>query len=391
MRILPFLPTRKSVEQVGGRILMVEQEDALEIIGRIYDAALDAERWPELLVRIADFCGGANAALVNADPDIHFSSVITPRADPNCVSAYNRHWWKYDPISVLAAKAPPGKFVSVADIDREDYFSSAFYNEFRRFTGYGNYGVTVTLFRDRNAFGNFVLQTSPRNDEINAQTLRNTEIVVPHLARAASIARRLHRLELERSLTECGPGPDQAGLILVDAKGQQIFADDKAENLLAAEDRIKVMNGVIGLQDFKSDIRLKSAIQACAHVTANTPCGGSVRVDHEHDKPPLTIEVLPYRVNRSNPYGTPPVAMLLIRDPGLGRTAGAQKLRDRFGLTRAEATLAMEMLKGDGRAAAAKRCGITINTARTHLMRIFEKTGVRRQAELIRLLMNNRY
>ncbi|WP_346910982.1 hypothetical protein [uncultured Roseibium sp.] len=57
-------------------------------------------------------------------------------------------------------------------------------------------------------------------------------------------------------------------------------------------------------------------------------------------------------------------------------------------LTCAEAVHALEMLKGDGRAAAAARYGISINTAKTHLMRIFEKTDVKRQAELIRVLMD---
>jgi hypothetical protein len=51
-----------------------------------------------------------------------------------------------------------------------------------------------------------------------------------------------------------------------------------------------------------------------------------------------------------------------------------------------KANLALEILKGDGRAAAAARVNITVGTARTHLERIFEKTGVRRQAELVRLL-----
>jgi DNA-binding CsgD family transcriptional regulator len=40
-------------------------------------------------------------------------------------------------------------------------------------------------------------------------------------------------------------------------------------------------------------------------------------------------------------------------------------------------------------AAAAARANITIGTARTHLEHIFEKTGVRRQAELVRLLLSD--
>jgi DNA-binding CsgD family transcriptional regulator len=62
-------------------------------------------------------------------------------------------------------------------------------------------------------------------------------------------------------------------------------------------------------------------------------------------------------------------------------------LRSRFGLTCAEANLAIEITRGDGRKAAAARLGIAVTTARTHLTHIFEKTGVRRQAELVRLVL----
>ena len=60
-------------------------------------------------------------------------------------------------------------------------------------------------------------------------------------------------------------------------------------------------------------------------------------------------------------------------------------MRERYGLTRAEAALAREIVKGGGRRATAERLGITDETARSHLSKIFDKTGVSRQAELVRL------
>jgi DNA-binding CsgD family transcriptional regulator len=66
-----------------------------------------------------------------------------------------------------------------------------------------------------------------------------------------------------------------------------------------------------------------------------------------------------------------------------------QGLRAEFGLTPAEAALAIEIAKGDGRKAAAARLGISVGTARTHLTRIFQKVGVRRQAELVRVLVQS--
>ena len=59
----------------------------------------------------------------------------------------------------------------------------------------------------------------------------------------------------------------------------------------------------------------------------------------------------------------------------------------RFGLTDAESGVAAEILKGrpPSRRAAV---GISDTTAKTHLSNIFEKTGTRRQAELVRLLVD---
>jgi DNA-binding CsgD family transcriptional regulator len=81
------------------------------------------------------------------------------------------------------------------------------------------------------------------------------------------------------------------------------------------------------------------------------------------------------------------VAIVLVSDPEIEMRARIESLRDRFGLTPAEATFALEIIKGDGRKATADRLGITVGTARSHLSKIFDKTGVTRQAELVRLIL----
>ena len=62
------------------------------------------------------------------------------------------------------------------------------------------------------------------------------------------------------------------------------------------------------------------------------------------------------------------------------------RLVERHDLTRAEAAVAIEIAKGDGRGAAAARLGLSENTVRTHLSSIFLKLGVNRQAQLARLV-----
>jgi DNA-binding CsgD family transcriptional regulator len=79
--------------------------------------------------------------------------------------------------------------------------------------------------------------------------------------------------------------------------------------------------------------------------------------------------------------------LLRLIDPAAPNLPDPGVLQDLFGFTPAEAALAVDILAGNDLAASATRRRITRNTARVHLRHLFEKTGTRRQAELMRLLL----
>ena len=105
------------------------------------------------------------------------------------------------------------------------------------------------------------------------------------------------------------------------------------------------------------------------------------------DRAALSILVTPLHGAVPPVSGRLPVAAIFVTDPDRVAALSRDHVRDLFGLTRAEAGLAAELIEGDGLQSAATRLGITRETARTHLKHIFEKTGVRRQTELVRLLV----
>ena len=64
--------------------------------------------------------------------------------------------------------------------------------------------------------------------------------------------------------------------------------------------------------------------------------------------------------------------------------------RSAYGLTSAEAVVAQLLVQHAGSVRdIADRLGVSVNTAKTHLKRIFDKTGVRRQSALIKLLLES--
>jgi DNA-binding CsgD family transcriptional regulator len=62
-------------------------------------------------------------------------------------------------------------------------------------------------------------------------------------------------------------------------------------------------------------------------------------------------------------------------------------LRSHFGLTPAEARLALHLVAGETLRSAEAKLSISYETARTHLKNIFDKTGTCRQAELIVVIL----
>lgn len=361
----------------------MNEPDAL--VGDIYDCALDRGDWASTLGRFADFCGAENAALVVWDPRLRMSQVVTPRADPSVIEDYGSYWWQHDLTAQTTARKPAGVITDLSDTGRERFFGSAFYNEFWRRSGLGAERLASNLFTDGTAFGSIVLQASARADEIDTAARERFGFLLPHVVRAVRAARRIRYLELAATA-----GFDREGdaFVLVDSQGRVLLADGAAEALLAESPLLRIESDRLVTADTTTTERLAQAIRHCAASTS-PQTAPSLSLRSRDTGESLSIRVV--RLAPAEPtagfvqgLGTIPAAALVLSRAAQTRDRSIEVLQTEFGLTRAEARLALEMIEGDGREAAAARCGISLNTARTHLGRIFEKAGVRRQAELVR-------
>jgi DNA-binding CsgD family transcriptional regulator len=77
----------------------------------------------------------------------------------------------------------------------------------------------------------------------------------------------------------------------------------------------------------------------------------------------------------------------MIVDPEARLPPEAPVLRQVFGLTGAEATVAIALSGGRDVHEIARMRGVSLGTLRNQVKTVFAKTGVRRQAELVALLL----
>jgi DNA-binding CsgD family transcriptional regulator len=81
-----------------------------------------------------------------------------------------------------------------------------------------------------------------------------------------------------------------------------------------------------------------------------------------------------------------PRLLLVCRRREVNPDRHVESVAERFGLTTAERRLLSLLFAGVSLTSAASSLGVARTTARTHLQRIFDKTGSRRQSDLVRMV-----
>jgi len=372
---------------------MISEQALIALVGTLYEAALDNDLWPGVLEQIADATGSAQAAIASADRAANIVSVMAPRADPVLLASWRDDWAFRDPFFLRAILRPPGEVYTLESlITREEFAASEVFNAVWRKANCSLAAAAANLITE-NKFCVLIGISSPRGGgSLTGEQLHLFEIISRHCSRAVRISRKLWQLDLARLAALEQIETLAHGVMLADARGRVAAANALAKEMLDAREGLFLCDGRLACAGRGDIFQMVAALSARAPPELG-PAGGKIIVPRAPPKPPLDILVAPL-VSRGRLKDVPwmdfgsPVAIVTVRDPYLEQKREEEKLRRRFALTPAEAVFAAEILKGDGRRAAAGRCGITDGTAKSHLAHIFEKTGTRRQAELVRLLLD---
>lgn len=370
-----------------------DDDGVLVLVGSIYEAALDARLWPDILNRIGDAVGGPETMFGVFDPATGLSNLLAPRTDPERVCSL-LEWAPRNPLLPLGTGQAPGKVFTCGDFMTQDEFTStAFYNEWWRPGGFDTEPLTTNLLVDGEASGIFTSHGSLNRSPFDSSQKRLFAALARHLVRAIALQRRLHHLALANDSTVVGLDALPQGFLVVDAQARPLFVNGAARALLDERDGLRLDAGALSASDAGEARTLRELIASCAaEAVSAITTGGNVVLRRGSGRLPLDILVTPVTRQTTiaavpSTISQRPAAILLITDAETERQSRLESLRERFGFTPAEAAFALEIVNGDGRQAAADRLGITVGTARSHLSNIFDKTGVRRQAELVRLLL----
>jgi DNA-binding CsgD family transcriptional regulator len=362
-----------------------------DLLAMMYDAAWDPARWEDFIAAVGATFRGHSIVFAQDGHNTSSDIFATAGFERSALSSYADYFASINPWIPRAAPLPPGTVFADDDLlARRELERTEFHVDWLR------------PQRISHSIGSIVDNDGIRNTHLSV--LRTADagpydggeraafaILTGHLRRAMQIHRQLAAARLERDAAAAGLDRLGTAALLVDAGGRVLYANRAAQDLIEERDGLSERGGRVVCLMPDQTARLHSLVRSAAATAAarGESSGGPLHLSRR-TRPPLTALVCP--MPAPGPLGASmqaPGALIFVRDPHRPVRPAAESLRHLFGLTPAEAKLAVALAEGRSIDEVATTTGVRPQTLRSHLKAIMAKTGTQRQAALVALLLRS--
>jgi DNA-binding CsgD family transcriptional regulator/PAS domain-containing protein len=363
-------------------------ESFSKVIEAIYDSALEPQRWRTALPLIAELTNSPVSSMGVMDHvQQRLAMTFIHGWDDETLKAYEEYRGT-NPLYIAGHLTPVGNvYTRTTIINDREFFETRFYTEFckpRKFCDL--LGLHALKSGPRSA-GISTVRYEPQPSYGEAE-MRIFHLLSPHVCRAFAISDALDLRTITSRMLEARLDALMTGVYLADRQSRVVYMNRSAERQVRTSNALRIVDNRI--EAVRHDVRpiLSKAIADAIADEAAT--AGSFQLAlPDADGAGFTATVLPldrgHRRDLSSPFAA--AAAVFVQDPTLVPMLPGEAFAKLYGLTGGELRVALAIAPGLGVKEAADLLGIGENTAKTHLKKIFEKTGTSRQAELVQLLI----
>jgi DNA-binding CsgD family transcriptional regulator len=369
---------------------MDEGERLSLLIGATYDAALDPQLWPNVLAQAAAFVGGISACLYAKDAaarsgNIFYDDGVISR---RFIELYFTRYVKLDPVTTGHFFAQLDEPLATADlIAYDEFLETRFYKEWAKPQQLVDH-VSVVLDKAATSVALFGVFRHEREGIVDAETRRRMKLIAPHVRRAVLIGRAIDLKAVEAASLAETLDSLSAGLFLVDRQGRVIHANAAGHALLAAGDVLANVGGRLAACDASTDRLLHEIFTAAGEGDIAMGSKGIAVPLIGRNNVPYVIHALPLtsgaRRHGGRTYAA--AAALFVHKAALQTPSAPEAIARAFGLTPTELRVLLALVEVGAAPAVAEALGVSTETVKTHLGRLYQKIGVGRQADLVKVV-----
>lgn len=364
---------------------MPEETELSEIIGEIYDAALDPAMWPVVIGRVVAFCKGQAGCIIIRDLARQTSRIEYSAGFPARYFRVNIHrYFRLPSLEAILSSADMGEVIRISDLLGAERFGRArFYRNWLRPHGWSD----LLLVPVSTSKGNHVIIAMARRDR-PAAGQDPIRLVAPHLEQALKISRPLVTTETQATSFAATLDGFKPGIFLLDRKGNLVQANSSGETMLKEARILHIFGGDLRFRDMAADQLIRGAI-AASHEgrPGDRPSAVDTQMILQNgDRYIARLLPLEGSTQQSDGVRLNAVLALFIYQAELETASPLRFIAETYDLTPAEMRVFLAVVQIGGVPEAAEVLGIARNTTRVLLQRVYNKTGVNRQAELAKLL-----
>ncbi|MBR1366016.1 helix-turn-helix transcriptional regulator [Bradyrhizobium ottawaense] len=354
-----------------------------ELIESIYDAGLHPELWGDVVVKLNAFIGSQACGLISKDTvsksgATHYYCGV----DPHYIQLYSETYSRYDPLAQLPGY---GEVRNIPDlVNFDEYRRGRFYQEWLR--PQGCIDVANVVLEQSKSPCPMLLTVIPGREMLGAEQRARMQFLVPHASRALMINRAIERKQQRATALADVVDRLNAGVILLDAACRIVHSNPAAETILAADDVLRSISGRLVTRSSEANLALRNIFHDPGEVALAAAEGRKIPLtSHDGSHYVAHVIALPSLLRDGATERTSAVGALLVWKAELDSRSCAGLIDRTFELTPAELRVLQSIVEVGGVPETALALGIAETTVKTHLHRVFAKTGVSRQADLVKL------
>src|SRR4051794_1520653 len=227
----------------------IDDEEFSNLVGDIYDAALDQSLWVPVLEKCVSFVGGCGAALFSKDAaanggDTYFYTGITPYFR----KLYFDQYVTLDPSTTGHLYAEVEQPVAITDcLPYDEFLETRFYREWAQPQGLVDF-VSVVLEKSEKSVTMFGVFRHQRDGVADDETRWRISLLAPHIRRAVDIGKLIDLKQTEATSLDILDGLS-AGIFLVGGDGFIIHANVAGNSILGEGNLLCSVGGRLTVDD----------------------------------------------------------------------------------------------------------------------------------------------
>jgi DNA-binding CsgD family transcriptional regulator len=213
-------------------------------------------------------------------------------------------------------------------------------------------------------------------------------LIVPHFRRAVLIGRLMDLKNAEAASFADAFDGLKASMFLVDASGRIVHANAAGHAMLHQADILRAAAGRLIVGDTAAQHALYDILIAAERGDAALGAKGIALPLTDRKGETFSAHVLPLTsgARRQSTLGARAAAAIFVHKAALSIESPPEALAKRYKLTPTELRVLLAVVEVGGAPEVAQALGVADSTVKSHLKRVYEKTGVSRQADLVKLV-----